>query len=78
MRVNEQLDISSMHSLNINHTNIAIRINLTAWKLTPGSTCYLTFLHGRIGNKATAFLWIFSEPTLFWMSKRKTLIYWRQ
>lgn len=55
MRVNEQLDISSTHYLDINHADIVARIDLTEWELTPDSTRYLTFLRGRVGRKVADF-----------------------
>ena len=55
MRVNEQLDISSVHYLDINHADIVARIDLTEWETNPGSTRYLTFLRGRVGRKVADF-----------------------
>ncbi|KAA8995247.1 nucleoid-associated protein YejK [Affinibrenneria salicis] len=55
MRVNEQLDISSTHYLDINHADIVARIDLTEWETNPQSTRYLTFLKGRVGRKVADF-----------------------
>ncbi|NDL65773.1 nucleoid-associated protein YejK [Acerihabitans arboris] len=55
MRVNEQLDISSTHYLDINHADIVARIDLTEWDTNPQSTRYLTFLKGRVGRKVSDF-----------------------
>ena len=55
MRVNEQLDISSTHYLDINHADIVARIDLTEWETNPESTRYLTFLKGRVGRKVADF-----------------------
>ncbi|RWR02651.1 nucleoid-associated protein NdpA [[Pantoea] beijingensis] len=55
MRVNEQLDISSTHYLDINHADIVARIDLTEWETNPESTRYLTFLRGRVGRKVSDF-----------------------
>jgi len=55
MRVNEQLDISSTHYLDINHADIVARIDLTEWDTNPESTRYLTFLKGRVGRKVADF-----------------------
>jgi len=55
MRVNEQLDISSTHYLDINHADIVARIDLTEWETSPESTRYLTFLRGRVGRKVADF-----------------------
>ena len=55
MRVNEQLDISAIHYLDINHADIVARIDLTEWETNPGSTRYLTFLKGRVGRKVADF-----------------------
>ncbi|TCL07268.1 MULTISPECIES: nucleoid-associated protein YejK [Sodalis] len=55
MRVNEQLDISSTHYLDINHADIVARIDLTEWEANPSSTRYLTFLKGRVGRKVSDF-----------------------
>ncbi|WP_417653468.1 nucleoid-associated protein, partial [Escherichia coli] len=54
-RVNEQLDISSTHYLDINHADIVARIDLTEWETNPESTRYLTFLKGRVGRKVADF-----------------------
>jgi nucleoid-associated protein len=51
MRVNEQLDISATHYLDINHADIVARVDLTEWETNPESTRYLTFLRGRVGRK---------------------------
>lgn len=55
MRVNEQLDISSTHYLDINHADIVARIDLTEWETNHESTRYLTFLRGRVGRKVADF-----------------------
>ncbi len=55
MRVNEQLDISSTHYLDINHADIVARIDLTEWETNPESARYLTFLKGRVGRKVSDF-----------------------
>ncbi|MBK4714131.1 MULTISPECIES: nucleoid-associated protein YejK [Tenebrionibacter/Tenebrionicola group] len=55
MRVNEQLDISATHYLDINHADIVARIDLTEWETNPQSTRYLTFLKGRVGRKVADF-----------------------
>ncbi|MBS0846865.1 nucleoid-associated protein YejK [Citrobacter sp. JGM124] len=55
MRVNEELDISATHYLDINHADIVARIDLTEWETNPESTRYLTFLKGRVGRKVADF-----------------------
>ncbi|TKI05839.1 nucleoid-associated protein YejK [Martelella alba] len=55
MRVNEQLDISSTHYLDITHADIVARIDLTEWETNPESSRYLTFLKGRVGRKVADF-----------------------
>lgn len=55
MRVNEELDISATHYLDINHADIVARIDLTEWETHPESTRYLTFLKGRVGRKVADF-----------------------
>ncbi|WP_431221734.1 nucleoid-associated protein YejK [Serratia sp. L9] len=55
MRVNEELDISTTHYLDINHADIVARIDLTEWETNPDSTRYLTFLKGRVGRKVSDF-----------------------
>ncbi len=55
MRVNEDLDISTTHYLDINHADIVARIDLTEWEVNPESTRYLTFLKGRVGRKVSDF-----------------------
>ncbi|WP_058911861.1 nucleoid-associated protein YejK [Entomohabitans teleogrylli] len=55
MRVNEQLDISSTHYLDINHADIVARIDLTEWETNPESRRYMTWLKGRVGRKVADF-----------------------
>ncbi|QKJ87873.1 nucleoid-associated protein YejK [Paramixta manurensis] len=55
MRVNEELDISTTHYLDIHHADIVARIDLTEWETNPESTRYLTFLRGRVGRKVADF-----------------------
>lgn len=55
MRVNEQLDLSTTHYLDINRADIVARIDLTEWENNPESTRYLTFLKGRVGRKVSDF-----------------------
>lgn len=55
MRVNEQLDISTTHYLDIMHADIVARIDLTEWETNPESQRYLTFLKGRVGRKVSDF-----------------------
>ncbi|WP_034916017.1 MULTISPECIES: nucleoid-associated protein YejK [Erwinia] len=55
MHVNDELDISTTHYLDINHADIVARIDLTEWETNPGSTRYLTFLRGRVGRKVADF-----------------------
>ncbi|MBT0724021.1 nucleoid-associated protein YejK [Rosenbergiella sp. S61] len=55
MRVNEALEISTTHYLDINHADIVARIDLTEWETQPDSTRYLTFLRGRVGRKVADF-----------------------
>ncbi|MHA7846158.1 nucleoid-associated protein YejK [Serratia sp. D1N4] len=54
-RVNEELDLSMTHYLDINHADIVARIDLTEWETNPQSTRYLTFLKGRVGRKVSDF-----------------------
>ena len=55
MRINETLDISTTHYLDINHADIVARIDLTEWETRPESLRYLTFLRGRVGRKVSDF-----------------------
>lgn len=55
MRVNESLEISTTHYLDISHLDIAARISLTEWDVQPDSPRYLTFLKGRVGRKVADF-----------------------
>ncbi|KAI3489323.1 hypothetical protein L1887_46368 [Cichorium endivia] len=72
MRVNEQLDISSTHYLDINHADIVARIDLTEWETNPESTRYLTFLKGRVGPQSGGFLYgISSVPAKVLTPKRR-------
>jgi nucleoid-associated protein len=72
MRVNEQLDISSTHYLDINHADIVARIDLTEWETNPESTRYLTFLKGAWAAKWRISLWISSVPAKGLTPKRRT------
>jgi nucleoid-associated protein len=63
MRVNEQLDISATHYLDINHADIVARVDLTEWETNPESTRYLTFLRGRVGRKVSDFFMDFLGAT---------------
>ena len=63
MRVNEQMDISSTHYLDIHHADIVARIDLTEWETNPESTRYLTFLKGRVGRKVADFFMDFLGAT---------------
>ncbi|AWH89838.1 nucleoid-associated protein YejK [Limnobaculum parvum] len=55
MLVNEQLDISTTHYLDIDRADIVARIDLTEWETNPESARYLTFLRGRVGRKVSDF-----------------------
>ncbi|MGL5343463.1 MAG: nucleoid-associated protein YejK [Plesiomonas sp.] len=55
MRVNELLDVSTTHYLDITHLDIAARIDLTEWQSNPDSQRYLTFVKGRVGRKVSDF-----------------------
>lgn len=55
MHVNEQLDVSVTHYLDINHADIVARIDLTEWEVNAQSTRYLSFLKGRVGRKVADF-----------------------
>jgi nucleoid-associated protein len=72
MRVNEQLDISSTHYLDINHADIVARIDLTEWETNPESTRYLTFLKGRVGRKVADFFMDFLGASEGLTPKRRT------
>jgi nucleoid-associated protein len=63
MRVNEQLDISRTHYLDIQHADIIARIDLTEWETQPDSTRYLSFLRGRIGRKVADFFMDFLDAS---------------
>lgn len=55
MRVNEQLDLSETHYLDISHADIVARLDLTEWETNPESVRYLTYLRGRVGRKVADF-----------------------
>lgn len=55
MLVNDQLDISVTHYLDIERADIVARIDLTEWETNPESARYLTFLRGRVGRKVSDF-----------------------
>lgn len=55
MRVNEALDVSTTQYLDINHLDVAARIDLTEWQSNPESQRYLTFVKGRVGRKVSDF-----------------------
>lgn len=61
MRVNEQLEISRTHYLDIQHADIIARIDLTEWETQLDSTRYLSFLRGRIGRKVADFFMDFLD-----------------
>lgn len=63
MWVNDQLDVSMTHYLDIEHADIIARIDLTEWQTNPQSTRYLTFLKGRIGRKVSDFFMDFLAAT---------------
>ncbi len=63
MWVNEQLDVSITHYLDIERADIVARIDLTEWRINPQSTRYLTFLKGRIGRKVSDFFMDFLAAT---------------
>ncbi|CAK9885416.1 MAG: Nucleoid-associated protein YejK [Candidatus Erwinia impunctatus] len=64
MRVNERLDISTTHYLDIHHADIVARIDLTEWETQPESMRYLTFLRGRVGRKVADFFMDFLGATV--------------
>ncbi len=53
--VNDELDISVIHYLDIHHADIVARIDLTEWETSSDSVRYLTFLRGRVGRKVADF-----------------------
>lgn len=55
MLVNDKLDISVTHYLDIAHADIIARVDLTEWQTDPNSNRYLTFLRGRVGRKVSDF-----------------------
>lgn len=55
MRVDEQLDLSITHHLDINHVDIVARVDVTKWETNNESKRYLTFLKGRVGRKVSDF-----------------------
>ncbi|MEA9444813.1 nucleoid-associated protein YejK [Candidatus Fukatsuia symbiotica] len=63
MRVDEQLDLSITHHLDINHADIVARIDLTEWETNLQSKRYLTFLKGRVGRKISDFFMDFLAAT---------------
>ncbi|MGL4860466.1 MAG: nucleoid-associated protein YejK, partial [Enterobacteriaceae bacterium] len=55
MRVNETLELSSTHYLDIAHADVVARIDLTEWQVNPDSNRYVTFLKGRVGRRVADF-----------------------
>ncbi|MDF7669660.1 nucleoid-associated protein YejK [Orbaceae bacterium ESL0721] len=55
MLVNDELNISETHYLDVDHADIIARIDLTEWELEANSKRYLTFLKGRVGRKVSDF-----------------------
>lgn len=53
--VDDKLNISSTNYLDIDHTDIIARLDLTEWQLEINSKRYLTFLKGRLGRKVADF-----------------------
>lgn len=78
MRVNEQLDLSTTHYLDINRADIVARIDLTEWENNPESTRYLTFLKGRVGRKVSDFFMDFLSAAEGLDTKAQTGAYYRR
>lgn len=76
MLVNDKLDVSTTHYLDIAHADIVARLDLTEWEVQPDSARYLTFLKGRVGRKVSDFFMDFlaAEEGLDTKSQNKTLI----
>jgi len=55
MLVNDQLDVTITHYLDIERADIVARVDLTEWEMNADSTRYLTFLRGRVGRKVSDF-----------------------
>lgn len=55
MLVDDRLDVSVTHYLDIERADIVARVDLTEWETNPESTRYLTFLRGRVGRKVSDF-----------------------
>lgn len=55
LTVTEGLEISATDYLDINHMDIAARIDLSLYESDPESNRYLTFIKGRVGRKIADF-----------------------
>ncbi|MCE0494604.1 nucleoid-associated protein YejK [Vibrio salinus] len=55
LKVTEGLDISATDYLDINHMDIAARIDLSLYDSEPDSNRYLSFIKGRVGRKIADF-----------------------
>lgn len=59
--INDQLDISTIQYLDIEHLSIMARINLTELRTEPDSNRYISFIKGRVGRKVSDFFMDFLD-----------------
>ncbi|MDF7667832.1 nucleoid-associated protein YejK [Orbaceae bacterium ESL0727] len=76
MHVNDELNISETHYLDIDHADIIARIDITEWETEANSNRYLTFLKGRVGRKVSDFFMDYLGATegLDTKQQNKTLV----
>ncbi len=55
VEVNQYLEISQSHHLDLTRMQIAARINLTDYQINPENNRYISFLKGRMGRKVSDF-----------------------
>lgn len=76
MLVNDELDITETHYLDIDHADIIARIDITEWETDSESKRYLTFLKGRVGRKVSDFFmdYLGASEGLDAKAQNKTLV----
>jgi len=74
LKVTEGLDISATDYLDINHMDIAARIDLSMYESEPESNRYLSFVKGRVGRKVADFFLDFLQADVGLDTKQQNLV----
>ncbi|RQW64197.1 nucleoid-associated protein YejK [Vibrio viridaestus] len=74
LKVTEGLDISATDYLDINHMDIAARIDLSMYESDPESNRYLSFIKGRVGRKVADFFLDFLQADVGLDTKQQNLV----